>query len=82
MLISIVSIEDSKGIKFPQNIVDEFNIGDEVELEILEEGIMLKPPARKPRQGWNERFKKLHDNADDVLLIPDNIENQSFNWEW
>jgi antitoxin MazE len=82
MLVSIVSIGNSKGIKFPQNIVDEFNIGDEVELEIREDGILLKPSTQKPREGWSEHFKKLHNNSDDILLIPDNIENKSFNWEW
>jgi hypothetical protein len=31
--------------------------------------------------GWEEGFKKMLENSDDALLIPDNIEND-FAWEW
>jgi antitoxin MazE len=83
MLVSVVPIGgDSKRIKIPQKIIEEFNIGSQIELEIRKKKIILKPPTRKPRQGWNKSFKKLHENNDDLLLIPDTIENQSFSWEW
>jgi antitoxin MazE len=81
MLVSVVSIGNSKGIRIPENIMSELNIKDKLELQIRKDEIILKPVAQKPRQGWDDAFKEMHKNSDDGLLISDSIEND-FNWEW
>jgi antitoxin MazE len=81
MLVSVVPIGNSKGIRIPKSIINEFNIEDKLELQIHNDEIILKPIAKKPREGWEDAFKKMHKNSDDVLLLPDSIEND-FNWEW
>jgi antitoxin MazE len=82
MLVSVVPIGNSRGIRIPKNIITEFNIEDKIELKIFENEIILKPVTKKAREGWDEAFKKMHDNFDDALLIPDILENDSFNWEY
>ncbi|MDR3336026.1 MAG: AbrB/MazE/SpoVT family DNA-binding domain-containing protein [Treponema sp.] len=81
MLVSVVPIGNSKGIRIPKSIINEFNIEDKLELQIHNDEIILKPIVKKPRQGWEDAFKKMHKNSDDILLLPDSIEND-FNWEW
>jgi|GEM_PF-4900128 len=35
----------------------------------------------KPREGWEEAFKKMNENNDDKLLIPDSLDLEK-EWEW
>jgi antitoxin MazE len=32
----------------------------------------------QPRQSWDQAFKEMHANGDDELLIPDVLEDESF----
>jgi antitoxin MazE len=82
MIVSVVPIGNSKGIRIPKSIIDEFGIEDAMELKIRENEILLKPIGKKPRQGWGEAFKTMHERADDILLIPDAIDADAFGWEW
>jgi antitoxin MazE len=36
-------------------------------------------PVKKPRDGWDEAFKKMAERGDDELLIDDVFEDE--NWE-
>jgi antitoxin MazE len=36
---------------------------------------------KKPREGWEESFRKLAENGDDQLLIPDVFEDEKIE-EW
>jgi antitoxin MazE len=82
MLISIVPIGNSKGIRIPKNVLDQLNIEDKVELEVHENELLIKPIERKPREGWKAAFTLMNTNNDDILLLPDSIESNSFEWEW
>ena len=37
--------------------------------------------TKKPRQGWEEKFKKAAKNGDDQLLIDDVFEDELFDGE-
>jgi len=82
MIISIVPIGNSKGIRIPKNVIDQLNIEDKVELEVHENEILIKPVERKPREGWKAAFTLMNANNEDTLLLPDSIESNSFEWEW
>ena len=70
-----------KGIRLPKFILDELHIYDIVEMIIDKEKneIILKP-LKKVREGWDEAFKKMHENHDDRLLIDDSTDLTD--WEW
>jgi len=38
---------------------------------ILEKDHIVLKPKAKPRKGWDKAFKKMHDNGDDKLIVPD-----------
>ena len=39
-------------------------------------------PGKNPRQGWAEAFATMRRNGEDALLVPDALENESFDREW
>lgn len=77
MQVSIIQIGNSKGIRLPKTILSQYEIEDKVELTLEKDHIAIKP-IRKPRVGWDEAFKKMHENGDDELLIPDVFEDEIF----
>lgn len=82
MLISVVPIGNSKGIRLPKAILEQLNIQDKLELEIEDKKLILKPVTTKPRIGWEEALKKMHENNEDLLLIKDESQKEAFEWEW
>ena len=82
MLVSVVQIGNSRGIKLPQNILRELSIEDEVEMVVHNDELIIKSVERKPRQGWSEAFAKMSEAEEDKLLLPDNIDSATFEWVW
>ncbi len=82
MLVSLVPIGNSKGIRIPKSIIDQLKIDDKLEMEIIEEKIVLKPVKANPRYNWEKVFKKMHANQDDELFVAEEIPDEDFQWEW
>lgn len=82
MLVSLVPIDNSKGIRIPNNILQQLDIEEKVELEVHNNEILLRPVKRKPREGWSEAFIRMRENGDDTLLIQNIEEKENFQWEW
>lgn len=75
METNIIKIGNSKGIRLPNKILKEYELGDKVNLIFQEEGILIKP-VKKTRRGWEESFQTMHLNGDDALLIDDIFDNE------
>lgn len=75
MQVRVIKIGNSRGIRFNKNIIQKYNIQEDVELILEDEQIVLKPIS-KARQGWNEAFKEMHQHGDDRLLIDDVFEDE------
>ena len=82
MVINIVKIGNSKGIRLPKTILNQCEIDKKVDLEIEGKNIVIKPIIKKPRENWDEHFQKMNNNNDDKLIIDDNIDLKMDNWEW
>ena len=82
MLISVVQIGNSKGIRLPKSIIEQCEINDKLDMEIKDNAIILKAVKKKPRDGWGEKFKMMTENGDDKLAIEDSIDIDMKNWEW
>ncbi len=80
MDLSIIPIGNSKGIRLSKTLIEKYNITDTVELILEKEYIILKPKTAA-RTGWEKLFKKMHENGDDKLLMPDVFEDENFE-EW
>ncbi|WP_420148761.1 AbrB/MazE/SpoVT family DNA-binding domain-containing protein [Spirosoma sp.] len=80
MRLAVVSIGNSKGIRIPKTVLDKYQIGNSVEVEMRENELVLRS-VRKPREGWEDAFKQMHENGDDRLLIPDVFADETWE-EW
>lgn len=67
MRAKLVSIGNSKGIRLPRALIEQAGLTSELELEI-KGGCLLVRPVKKLRAGWEEAFRKMHENGDDRLL--------------
>lgn len=70
MEVAVIKIGNSKGIRLSKTILEKYDIKDVLEVILEKDHIVLKPKA-KPRKGWDKAFKKMHDNGDDKLIMPD-----------
>ena len=81
--VKVVRIGNSRGIRIPKVILDQYHINDEVELETKEDCVIIKS-SHIAREGWEKSFKKMHENREDVLMIDDSMINEfdEEEWEW
>lgn len=80
MLVSLVPIGNSRGIRLPKIILERLSVKNKMEMEVTEKGIMLSPIKESPREGWKQAFCDMHQNGEDILEeMPD---SGDFEWEW
>ena len=80
MVVSIVPIGNSRGIRSQKIVLDKFSVKDKMNMQVTEKAILLTPVNELPRAIWAESFCKMHENKDDVLEeIP---VSEDFEWEW
>ena len=79
----IVKIGNSQGIRIPKLLLDQSQLGDEVELEV-EQGKIIIRASQSARAGWEEQFKQMAAAKDDQLL-DDELATTTWDeaeWEW
>ncbi len=73
MQADVIKIGNSRGIRLPATVLKQCGIGSRVELEVRHNHIVIKP-VRTARQGWSAAFKRMSQNGDDQILIPDELD--------
>jgi antitoxin MazE len=81
MLLSVVPIGNSKGIRIPKAILEQCNIRDKIELAVEGDRIILEPVRDTPRKAWHEAFREMASNNDDKLVISIDIEVDMEDWD-
>jgi antitoxin MazE len=82
MKTQIVTIGNSQGIRIPKILLEQSSVSGEVDLEVCDDGILIRP-AKRTRHGWDEEFKRMSESDDDELL--DDHLNPAFDrkkWQW
>ena len=80
----IIKIGNSQGIRIPKLLLEQTNLGEEVELELQQDQIVVRP-ARSVRHRWEEGFKAMAEQSDDELLDGDVLISTVWDeeeWEW
>ncbi len=78
MITKIVKIGNSRGIRIPKSIIEQINIDSEVELEVKNDSIIIRPISKK-RVNWDKSFKLMSIKKEDALLDEDYLNEQN-NW--
>ena len=79
----IIKSGNSQGIRIPKVLLDQSQLRDEVELELVEGQLIIRP-VLAVRAGWEEAFQAMSANGDDQLLDAETITSGWDNeeWEW
>jgi antitoxin MazE len=80
----IVKIGNSRGIRIPKPLIEQTGVGEEVEIQVDGNRLIIVPAGR-PRSGWVAAFEKMAQRGDDALLdgdvhLPTRWEEDK--WEW
>jgi antitoxin MazE len=84
MKTRIIKIGNSQGIRIPKVLLEQSGLGEEVELDVQDTQIVIRP-AERPRQGWDEAFRSMAQHADDRLLdaeSPGQTRWDEDEWQW
>jgi len=80
----IVKIGNSRGIRIPRLLLEQAALGEEIELELRGEQIVIRA-ARGTRHDWERQFKAMAGEGDDQLLDGDIVIPTAWDeeeWEW
>ena len=78
----IVRIGNSRGIRIPKVWLDQLELGVDVELELESDQIIIRS-ARRPRQDWDEQFRRMAEAGEDRLLDPVMLSTWDVDeWQW
>lgn len=80
MLVQIVQIGNSKGVRIPASVLQQFG-SDRFELSAEKDQIVLKP-QKTARANWGNLFAADPAKKDDLALLPDTLEEDLEGWEW
>ena len=78
MRARVVKIGNSQGIRIPKPLLEQSGIMDDVEIEVEKHQIIIRPVAN-PREYWDDAFKTMADQGDDILIV--GSENISHSWD-
>jgi antitoxin MazE len=82
MKAKIVRIGNSRGIRIPKPLLEEAGLGEEVELRVVDGGIMIAAETG-PRAGWAEAAALAKERGDNTLLDEVVLTRfDSVDWEW
>ena len=82
MRARIVKIGNSQGIRIPKPLLEQSGILDDVELEVKQNQIIIRPVSNV-RAGWDDAFKAMAKMGDDAIIDEmDNISNSWDDTEW
>ena len=78
----VVKIGNSRGVRLPKALLEQAELGEEVELR-AERGRIVIRAVQRPRAGWEEAALRMHERAEDRLLdkeMPTRFDQEE--WEW
>ena len=84
MRARVVKIGNSQGIRIPKPLLEQTGIIDDVELEVENNQIIIRPLSN-PRTGWDDAFKAMAEKGDDTLINGDEHISHSWDeeeWQW
>ncbi|RLC86449.1 MAG: AbrB/MazE/SpoVT family DNA-binding domain-containing protein [Chloroflexi bacterium] len=80
----IVKIGNSQGVRIPKLLLDQVNLGEDVELALQQDRIVIRP-AYRARHSWEQAFMAMAEQGDDRMLDDDVLLPTSWDegeWEW
>ena len=85
MKTHIIRIGNSQGVRIPKPLLEQANLGQEVEIEVQDNQILIRPAKDHPREGWADSFRMMAERQDDQMLdheasAPTRWDEQEWKW--
>jgi antitoxin MazE len=80
----LVKIGNSQGIRIPRTLLEQVGLGDEVELEVQDAQLVIRP-ATHPRAAWDAAFREMAERGDDALIDAEDLRPTDWDeteWQW
>lgn len=55
----LVRIGNSKGIRLPKNLIERYRLGEELTIEEVPDGILIKSKNPAEKLSWEQTFKQM-----------------------
>jgi len=75
MQVSIIKVGNSRGLRLPKSLIEEYQIGESVELR-LKDGYIELRPSQKIRENWMEKLAELSNDPNEEERLPDFFEDE------
>ncbi|WP_127470198.1 AbrB/MazE/SpoVT family DNA-binding domain-containing protein [Thiomicrorhabdus aquaedulcis] len=79
MQTTLRKIGNSRGIIIPSSIIEQLHIDNEVEMEV-QDGVLLLKPSNTPRKGWFDHYNPEKDI--EPLSEMKDLESEQEDWQW
>lgn len=82
MKTKIIRIGNSRGVRIPKPLLEQAGLEDEVELRLVESGIVIESAGR-PRAGWAEAAARVQVRGEGELvddLVPTDFDDSEWTW--
>jgi antitoxin MazE len=60
----LIQIGNSRGVRIPKVLLEQLGFSDEVEMAVEADQLVIRS-ARRPREGWEDQFRVMHERGDD-----------------
>ncbi len=78
----IVRIGNSRGVRIPKLLIEQAELGREVEIAAERHRLVIRSASR-PRANWEKQFRTMAEQGDDRLLDePLPTEWDKNEWQW
>lgn len=87
MMTVLTRIGNSQGIRIPKALIQQAHLENaEIELEVVKNGLLIKPTQNLPRVGWEENIKQVlaknRDKVDEGVLNDLLDDSDLDDWTW
>lgn len=86
-MASLIKIGNSQGVRLPKAIIKQAHLeNSDLEFEILENGVLIKPVNNLGREGWKKNLEevlKSNEGIEDEGQLEDFLDDgdlESFEW--
>jgi antitoxin MazE len=84
VVVKLVRIGNSRGVRLPKAVIEQAGLTDEVELTVRAGEVLLQP-RRVRRAGWAQSIKAAiakhgHDIDEDFLNLPNDLDEKEWAW--
>ena len=82
MLTKIRRMGNSRGVLIPKPLLKQAGFGDEAEIAVEGNTLVLRKPQRAPRTGWADASRQQALSGDDALILPEFANEADVDLKW